>query len=479
MKIFTFLLILLFAGISFTQQLHRNKYSAFSGSLVLSMEGGATLGFTDYKNKKIDYMGRIAFEYFFPSFTNSTFGLRVVAGGGYIRGEAPNRNPQVFRTSFEFAGGGLIYTLSLNDVITPYLFAGASYMWFDPRGENDLQLANNITGIYKKREINYLSEIGIRFHATENLSFNLVGGIQLGSHDYLDDIAVGTNKDFIINALAGVSFSFFINRDSDGDGIDDSEDLCGKTPPGVKVDDFGCPLDSDKDGVPDYLDRCPNTPKDVLVDNNGCPLDSDKDGVPDYLDLCSNTPKNVPVDKSGCPYDLDGDGVPDFKDKCSNTPPNVEVDENGCPLDSDKDGVPDYLDKCPGTGAGVQVDEKGCPLKEEAKEFTLSSGANFASGSSTLLPSAYPELDKLVQVMKQSPLSRWRIEGHTDNTGSKAGNLKISKERAESVLNYFISKGLTRNRFEIFGMGMDYPIASNATEEGRAKNRRVMIIRIN
>jgi outer membrane protein OmpA-like peptidoglycan-associated protein len=171
--------------------------------------------------------------------------------------------------------------------------------------------------------------------------------------------------------------------------------------------------------------------------------------------------------------------VPDFKDKCSNTPPGVEVDENGCPLDSDKDGVPDYLDKCPGTSAGVQVDKEGCPIKEEVKEFTLSAGANFAFGSSTLLPSAYPELDKLVQVMEENPASRWRIEGHTDNIGSKKANQKISLERAQAVLNYLVSKGLSRNRFEVFGMGMDYPIAGNSTEEGRAKNRRVAVIRIN
>jgi OmpA-OmpF porin, OOP family len=478
MKVLTFFLIILFNTPSFTQQLHRNKYTAFSGSIVLSMEGGATLGITDYKNRKIDYVGRGSIEYFFPSFTKGSFGIRAMGGGGYIRGEDADRTPNVFRTSLLFAGGGLVYMLSLSEVVTPYLFTGASYVWFDPRGENDIPLNNNI-GVYKKREINYIVEIGIRFLATDNLSFNLVGAIQLGSHDYLDDIAVGTNKDLYFSALAGASFSFFINRDSDGDGIDDSEDICGDTPPGVKVDDFGCPIDSDNDGIPDYLDKCQNTPKDVLVNKDGCPLDTDGDGVPDYLDLCANTQSNIPVDKSGCPYDLDGDGVPDFKDKCSNTPPNIEVDENGCPLDSDNDGIPDYLDKCPKTFSGVQVDDKGCPIKEEVKEFTLSSGTNFAFGSSTLLPSSYSELDKLVEVMKQNPLSRWRIEGHTDNVGSKSGNLKISRERAESVLNYFISKGLVRNRFEVLGMGMDYPIANNSTEAGRAVNRRVVIIRIN
>jgi outer membrane protein OmpA-like peptidoglycan-associated protein len=479
MKILTFLLFLLFSGLSFSQQYQRNKYTAFSGSVVLSMEGGATLGFTDYKNRKVDYMGRGSVEYFFPSFTKSSFGIRAMAGGGYIRGEEPNLNPNNFRTSILFAGGGLVYTLSLSNVVNPYLFAGAAYTWFDPRGENDVKLPNNLAGVYKKRELNYIGEIGIRFLATDNLSFNLGGGVQLSNHDYLDDIAVGTNKDLFFSALAGASFSFFITRDSDGDGVDDSEDLCGDTPPHIKVDEFGCPIDSDKDGVPDYLDKCPNTPKDVLVNNEGCPLDSDGDGVPDYLDLCSNTPNGIAVDKFGCPLDHDGDGIPDYKDKCSNTPAKVEVDENGCPLDSDKDGVPDYLDNCPGTAVGTKVDENGCPIEKESKEYTLSAGANFAFGSSSLLPSAYPELDKLVEAMKQNPLSRWRIEGHTDNIGSRKGNLKISRERAEAVLNYFISKGLVRNRFEVFGMGMDYPVADNSTETGRAKNRRVVIIRIN
>ena len=96
MKISTFLLILIFANLLFSQQLRRNKYSAFSGSFVLSLDAGATLGITDYKNKKFDYMGRGSIEYFFPSFTRSSFGIRALGGGGYLRGEAPNRNPKIF-----------------------------------------------------------------------------------------------------------------------------------------------------------------------------------------------------------------------------------------------------------------------------------------------------------------------------------------------------------------------------------------------
>lgn len=61
-------------------------------------------------------------------------------------------------------------------------------------------------------------------------------------------------------------------KDSDGDGVPDSRDLCPDTPPGVEVDEDGCPVDSDGDGVPDYLDNCPDTPHDLVVDQFGCPV---------------------------------------------------------------------------------------------------------------------------------------------------------------------------------------------------------------
>ena len=77
--------------------------------------------------------------------------------------------------------------------------------------------------------------------------------------------------------------------------------------------------------------------------------------------------------------------------------------------------------------------------------------------------------------MKGNPISRWLIEGFTDNSGSEKKNKQISLERAKSVLNYFVSKGIPRNRFEIKGMGRANPVASNKTEAGRSKNRRVVI----
>ena len=78
--------------------------------------------------------------------------------------------------------------------------------------------------------------------------------------------------------------------------------------------------------------------------------------------------------------------------------------------------------------------------------------------------------------MKQDPNSRWLIEGHTDSRGSAKLNKKLSLARATSVLNYFIMQGIDGARFEVRGMGSDYPVADNSTEYGRAQNRRVKIM---
>jgi outer membrane protein OmpA-like peptidoglycan-associated protein len=290
----------------------------------------------------------------------------------------------------------------------------------------------------------------------------------------------------------GLSYSFFSDKDSDEDGVPDSGDKCPGTPTGIIVDNFGCPLDIDADGIPDYIDKCPNTPKNVKVNKDGCPLDSDGDGVPDYLDICANTPHGVKVDELGCPFDADGDGVPDYLDKCANTPHNVEVGDDGCPKDSDHDGVPDYLDKCPDTPAGTNVDADGCTIVVEVPkppvhpkvvepplmELVLSVDGNFMSGKAEILPTAYEDLNKIMTVIKNNPKSRWLIEGYTDSKKSEIQNKRISFDRAKAVLNYFISKGLQKNRFEVYGMGRANPIASNKNEAGRTKNRRVVIRKI-
>lgn len=237
--------------------------------------------------------------------------------------------------------------------------------------------------------------------------------------------------------------------------------------------------DSDGDGVYDKSDKCPNTPRGAIVDKDGCPIDSDKDGVPDGIDKCPNTPAGVKVDAFGCPpeeADSDNDGVLDTKDKCPNTPAGAKVDENGCPLDSDMDGVPDYLDDCPNTPMGVKVDAKGCPIVSRITE-AITLHINYASNSFEPDSLAKPQLDSVAEKMIAYPDMKFVISGYTDSKGKAAYNLTLSQKRADGVKTYLISKGVSADRMDAKGFGMDakYFVADNATAEGRRQNRRVVI----
>ncbi len=260
--------------------------------------------------------------------------------------------------------------------------------------------------------------------------------------------------------------------DSDNDGVSDYGDSCPNTPPGVSVDSYGCPLDSDGDGVPDISDECPDTPAGVEVDARGCPLDTDQDGVVNAKDYCPNTPFGAEVDVNGCPFDTDQDGVPDFRDACPNTPFGTPVNDRGCPLDSDGDGVPDALDQCPNTYPGLEVDSVGCPIKDQV---LVLNNVHFEFDRYDLLPDSRNLLSKVAKSLMDQPNVKLEVAGHTDSLGSDGYNLELSKQRAAAVRRYLVSQGVTAGNIYSKGYGELQPVASNATEEGRAANRRVEI----
>ena len=451
MKTFTISLILIATlfSTSFAQESGSYGLNPLSGNWALGIEGGATYTLADFKTAKPDYFARIMGEYFLPSTSPLIFGLRLHADVGRLSGSRSSTDQ--FKTPIIIGGGGVSMAYAVEDNIFPYVFVGTSLLYFDPKDINGNRLPNNKVNQYSRQEFLLQGELGIRFLLEPELSLNFSGGFDYVNTDKLDDIQSGTQKDVFFNFQTGLSFYFGGEKDADKDGVLDADDACPETPQGVRVDEFGCPLDSDHDGVPDYLDRCPDTSPNVMVDNFGCPLDSD------------------------------GDGVPDDIDKCSNTPPRVSVDKNGCPLDQDGDGVPDYLDNCPGTKSGVEVDKFGCPIKSQEKQLpevtniNLSGEVNFKTGKSDLLPGAKLRLDKAVDVLRNYPQTKWRIEGHTDNTGSYQLNMRLSEQRAASVADYLISKGIDPSRLEVIGYGPDYPIGDNSTSSGRSLNRRVTI----
>ncbi|MBN9483062.1 MAG: OmpA family protein [Bacteroidetes bacterium] len=252
------------------------------------------------------------------------------------------------------------------------------------------------------------------------------------------------------------------NPDKDGDGILDKDDKCPEVA-GSKTA-MGCP-DADLDSVADAEDRCPQEAG--LVSLQGCP-DRDNDGVADIDDACPDVPGQAQY--KGCP-DTDGDGLADNEDACPNAAGPIA--NHGCP-DTDNDGVPDNTDKCP-TVPGT-VANQGCPevSVEVKKRLAFAATAiQFETGKATIKKTSYKLLNEIVKILNDYPDYMMTIDGHTDNVGKPEKNMQLSKDRAQSVKNYFVSKGISEDRLVTNGYGDTKPVASNKTAKGRAQNRRV------
>ncbi|RTQ50882.1 OmpA family protein [Hymenobacter gummosus] len=334
------------------------------------------------------------------------------------------------------------------------------------------------------------------------LGFRLGGGVSLfvqsAQHLPLDADFDGETKagakrwnDQFMQHTVGLTFNLGQAADEDQDEVPDRKDRCPGTAPGTPVDEYGCPLDADHDGVPDAQDQCPGDAG--TAELHGCP-DRDNDGLADPDDACPEVAGKPEL--QGCP-DADNDGVPDREDKCPDTPTDTHVDADGCPVadapatpaqpaapapaptpatpgDADNDGVPDAADRCP--NAAGPASNKGCPEVKAETRQRLREATRFISfepNKATLLPSSYPTLDGIAQILRDYPDYTLSIAGHTDSKGPAAFNQRLSRERAAAARAYLVGPGISESRLQLRGYGPAHPIAPNTTEAGRARNRRV------
>jgi OOP family OmpA-OmpF porin len=163
---------------------------------------------------------------------------------------------------------------------------------------------------------------------------------------------------------------------------------------------------------------------------------------------------------------------------------NVESAVNDLKKDSDGDGVSDQFDKCPNTPAGTVVDGAGCEIKFPVIDTSLFmrktpggaiapySNIQFDFDSSVLRTSSYPVLDASSADLR-SGSATVELDGYASSEGTAAHNLRLSKDRANSVKTYLVNSGVDAKRVKVKGFGETKPIADNSTEEGRIMNRRV------
>lgn len=476
MRINNFLLVVIFllcgSDIALPQS---SELNPFSGTLNVNVSGLVTTSSTDYHNSKIGLGISFGSDYFLPLQSNHIVGIGLEGNSFNIKGTDERNSisttqgtqviPGEFITSFFNLNLYTFYSYQFNDLVFPFIGFGAGYNYFSPHDKDGETLLNSRKKKYKKEFTNILGLIGMKIILSDKISTNIKVEFFNSVTDNLDDIQAGSKNDFFTSIYIGLSYNLFGNEDSDEDGLLDKIDFCPDQAEDLDgfLDGDGCPdIDNDNDNIPDSQDQCPNQPEDFdgYQDTDGCPdFDNDGDKILDELDLCPNEAEDFDfnLDTDGCPdEDNDGDGILDIDDGCPNTPETFNNFE-------DEDGCPD----------SAQVSEKN----EDINQILLEGDKIFSKDGSEILLSATEELDQIVEILKKYPDVHWRIEGHMDSKGSEQSIRMKSTQRADSIFNYFVSKGLDQSRFQVFGMGDKFPIANNTTELGRKRNRRILIIR--
>ncbi|MFW5926287.1 MAG: OmpA family protein, partial [Myxococcota bacterium] len=259
-------------------------------------------------------------------------------------------------------------------------------------------------------------------------------------------------------------------------------------------DDDGCPdPDNDGDGILDEDDDCPDVPEDFdgFEDDDGCPEggsegDRDGDGILDEDDECPDEPEDKDgfEDEDGCPDpDNDGDGILDVDDMCPDEAEDMDgfEDEDGCPdPDNDNDRILDEDDACPNepeTYNGFE-DEDGCPdegsVVIEDNELVILQKIFFRTDSAEILSRSHSILDAVAATLTGNPqIKLLEVQGHADERGPDDYNLRLTRDRAASVVQALVERGVERERLRSAGYGELCPVEDRSTQAAWEKNRRV------
>ncbi len=351
----------------------------------------------------------------------------------------------------------------------------------------------------------YLNGFG---QAGATTPFEAVGGMKIfvDRNSYL---TLGAGGGYT-SGLAAAGFRGFVGfvfepsiADTDGDGYRDDVDRCPLEPEDFDnfEDEEGCPEpDNDRDGILDVDDQCPLVPEDRngQQDSDGCPdanvQDRDGDQISDNVDQCPDDPEDRDSfeDENGCPDpDNDQDQILDTDDLCPNEPEDRDgfEDDNGCPdPDNDHDGILDAADH---SASGVDCrndpevfngleDTDGCPdngvLRRVGTEIQLNQQINFETDSAQIVESDTNRtiIEQMSALLNTNPdIQLVEVEGHTDERAPDDHNLQLSRDRANSVVQALVGRGVAATRLVAAGYGEYCPLDPRSNLDAWARNRRV------
>lgn len=511
--------ILLLSSTAFAQFKDWGTKFGFRGSVVIPENEFKNVGFTggnddfSFDSFVFSYLaeGFLAFE------LTRALELQISAGYGKYAGKA------MFSSDVEFGEyDATIIPISLRFKVNPfdakgwnpYFFVGGGIMNYDLKTQPNVPFGK---AVEKDGWVGLIpAGIGAEFALSENVLLDVFFSGGLTSTYDLDGYRSGKDEiwDSYFNLGLGLSFTGeSCSSDRDGDGLTRCEELALGTDPnnwdtdgdgisdGDEVRKYGTnPLmpDTDLDGISDY---------DEIFKYKTDPLnpDTDGDGLTDFEEIFKY--KTDPLKK-----DTDGDGLSDGDEvmKYKTDPLNPDTDGDGLsdgdevlkyktdPLkvDTDGDGLTDYEEVMiyktdplnPDTDGGsvddgTEVRRGTDPLDPSDDVIKVEvpiilEGITFEVGKSTITPESEFTLRQALKTLNTYDDIVVEISGHTDNTGSRRLNERLSQDRADAVRNWLVSQGISPERITTKGYGPDKPVAPNDTPEGRQKNRRIEFKRI-
>lgn len=371
--------------------------------------------------------------------------------------------------------------------------------------------------------------LGLQFALGEKLILELQGGPTVVWNDNLnptwDEEQGGSSNvnDGYWSAMLGLLYRTGGNPDPDGDGLTTSQERAiGSDPYNPDTDGDGLkdgdevnniksdPLKADTDG-----DGLRDGDEVMKYKTNPLKVDTDGDGLSDGEEVNKYNTNPLKADTDGdslsdgdevlkhgtnpLKVDTDGDGLSDGDEVMKYKTNPLKIDSDGDKL-SDGDEVmkhrtnPLKADTDNGTvDDGTEVARKTNPLDpaddvakpkptfekvEVGKKIALS-GIVFETNKATIKPESEPILEKALNTLTDNPEVVVEIQGHTDNRGNRAKNMKLSQSRADAVKSWLLGKGLAASRISgTKGFGPDVPIADNSTDAGRQQNRRIEFLRV-
>jgi outer membrane protein OmpA-like peptidoglycan-associated protein len=474
------------------------------GSVAAGIRGGITHYIGDgFATSKQRAFGSIYGE----QYLSDAFSLEAAFALGELAGETGS---QEFVS--RVGGASLLgrFALIPGEEIRPYVAAGIEGLGIDPKDDANQGFDRSAFAVPVGG--------GFSFSIGENTALDLRGLYHYSFKNRLDGLRTDSDDSFI-TATLGLTRLFRANKDQDGDGLLDRDEKARGTNPKV--------ADTDGDGLSDGEEALTYRTDPLKADSDGDGLsdadeirkhktdankaDSDGDGLSDGKEVMTHNTDAMKADTDGDGLndgdelmthktdanqaDSDGDGLKDGAEVNTNKTNPMMADSDGDGLsdgeevnqyrtnplkpDTDDGTVNDAVEVKRGTNPLVAADD--IPKKEviqvEAGAAIVLEGVVFASGSAQLTPSSEAILGKAFNTLEAYPEMQVEIQGHTDNRGNAAANMKLSQARADAVKAWLMKKGIAAERIGAKGLGQDQPIASNDTLEGRQKNRRIEFYR--